>query len=337
MRTVCLKGGFGLENLAFEDRPIPTCGARQVLIRVRAVSLNARDLMMVRGEYNPRQKLPLVVCSDAAGEIVARGTEVSEWQEGERVCPIFAGLWPRGPLTKQAQRSSLGGPLDGTLCEYFAADAAAVVRAPAHLSDAEAACLPCAGVTAYRALVELGQLRAGDCVVCIGTGGVSLLGLRIAHAVGARVILLSRSSEKLTRAASLGVESTLDSSAIPAWGQQVRTLTGGEGAQHVIEVGGAQTFQQSLRAVRMGGVISVIGVLSGALTEVDLRPLLMQDVRVQGVFVGSRETFSNLLTLVEEHLLRPDVDRTFPLSDMREAFDYAASGKQFGKVVIALD
>jgi NADPH:quinone reductase-like Zn-dependent oxidoreductase len=337
MRTVCLKGGFGLENLAFEDRPIPTCGPRQVLIRVRAVSLNARDLMMVQGEYNPRQKLPLVVCSDAAGEVVARGVEVSEWLEGDRVCPIFAGLWQHGPLDKQAQRSALGGPLDGTLCEYFAADASAVVRAPAHLNMAEAACLPCAGVTAYRALIELGQLRAGNSVVCIGSGGVSLFGLRIAHAVGARVILTSRSADKLARAAEFGAVSTIDSTEIPAWGQQVRTLTGGEGAHHVIEVGGAQTFEQSLRAVRMGGVISVIGVLSGALTALDLRPLLMQDVRVQGVFVGSRKTFSSLLTLVETHALRPDVDRIFPLSGAREAFDYAASGKQFGKVVIALD
>jgi NADPH:quinone reductase-like Zn-dependent oxidoreductase len=337
MRTVCLKGGFGVENLAFEDRPIPSYGPRQVLIRVRAVSLNARDLMMVRGEYNPRQKLPLVVCSDAAGEVVARGAEVSEWAEGERVCPIFAGVWQRGALDKQAQRSALGGPLDGTLTEFFAADAAAVVRAPAHLDFTEAACLPCAGVTAFRALVELGQLRAGNSVVCIGTGGVSLFGVRIARAVGARVILTSRSAEKLARATALGVEATIDSTESPAWGQRVRVLTDGEGAHHVLEVGGAGTFEQSLRAVRMGGVISVIGVLSGALTTLDLRPLLMQDVRVQGVFVGSRETFANLLTLVEQHGVRPDVDRVFPLSDMRAAFEYAASGRQFGKVVIALD
>src|SRR5450755_57068 len=236
MQVVCLKGGFGIENLTVEDRPIPSCGPRQVLIRVRAVSLNARDLMMVRGEYNPRQKLPLVVCSDAAGEIVARGNEVSEWLEGDHVCPISAGLWQRGPLDKQAQRSALGGPLDGTLSEYMLADADAVVRAPAHLSPQEAACLPCAGVTAFRALVELGQLRAGNSVVCIGTGGVSLFGLSIARAVGARVILASRSREKLARAQALGAESTIDTTETPAWGNTARSLTNGEGAHHVLEV-----------------------------------------------------------------------------------------------------
>ena len=337
MRVVCLKSAFGFENLVFEDRPEPSCGPEQVLIRVRAVSLNARDLMMVRGEYNPRQKLPLVVCSDAAGEIVARGSAVSAWAEGERVCPIFAGRWQRGVLDKQAQRSALGGPLDGTLSEYFLADADAIVHAPAHLTDVEAACLPCAGVTAFRALVELGQLRAGESVVCIGTGGVSLFGVRIARAVGARVILTSRSAEKLARAQALGVEATIDTSATPEWAKTVRELTEGEGAHHVLEVGGKNTFEQSLRAVRMGGVVSVIGVLSGAKTELDLRPLLMQDVRVQGVFVGSRDTFLNFLRLVEQHTLRPDVDRIFPVSDVRAAFEYAASGQQFGKVTIALD
>jgi NADPH:quinone reductase-like Zn-dependent oxidoreductase len=337
MRVVCLKSAFGLENLAFEERPTPSPGPRQVLIRVRAVSINARDLMMIRGEYNPRQQLPLVVCSDAAGEIVARGDEVGEWAEGDRVCPIFAGLWQRGPLDKQAQRSALGGPLDGTLSEYFLADADAVVRAPTNLSLEEAACLPCAGVTAFRALIELGRLGPGESVVCIGSGGVSLLGMRIAHAVGARVILISRSAEKLERARGLGVESTIDSSQTPEWGKAVRALTAGEGAHHVLEVGGGKTFEQSLRAVRMGGTLSVIGVLSGALTELDLRPLLMQDLRVQGVFVGSRETFSNLLRLVEGQTLRPDIDRVFSWSDMRGAFDYAASGQQFGKVVIAID
>lgn len=260
-----------------------------------------------------------------------------EWAEGDRVCPIFASSWQRGPLDKQLQRSALGGPLDGTLSEYFAADAQAVVRAPVHLAFEEAACLPCAGVTAFRALVELGQLRAGECVVCIGTGGVALFGLRIAQAVGARVILTSRNAKKLACAQALGVSDTIDSSETPDFSQTVRALTNGEGAHHVLEVGGAQTFAQSLRAVRMGGTISVIGVLSGALTQVDLRLLLMQDVRVQGVFVGSRETFVNLLGLVAQHRLRPDVDRVFAMSDARAAFDYAASGEQFGKVVIALD
>jgi NADPH:quinone reductase-like Zn-dependent oxidoreductase len=337
MRVVCLKGAFGFENLAFEERPVPDCGPRQVLIRVRAVSLNARDLMMARGTYNPRQKLPLVVCSDAAGDVVARGAEVSEWREGDRVCPIFAGRWQHGALDRAAQRSALGGPLDGTLSEYFLADADAVVRAPTLLSAQEASCLPCAGVTAFRALLELGQLRAGNSVLCLGTGGVALFGLQIAHAVGARVILTSRSAEKLARAQALGADSTIDTTETTDWGDAARALSNGEGVDHVLEVGGADTFAQSLRAVRMGGLVSVIGVLSGARTALDLRPVLMQDLRIQGVFVGSKQTFLDLIRLVEQHALRPQIDRVFPITETRAAFEHAASGRQFGKVVIALD
>ncbi len=337
MRVVCLSGAFGFENLSFEDRAIPECGAGQVLIRVRAVSLNARDLMMARGTYNPRQNLPLVVCSDAAGDVIACGAGVSAWREGDRVCPIFAGRWQSGALNRAAQRSALGGPLDGTLSEYFLADADAVVRAPAHLSAQEAACLPCAGVTAFRALLELGQLRAGNSVLCLGTGGVALFGLQIARAVGARVILTSRSTEKLARAKALGADGTLDTTETAEWSDAVRALSNGEGVDHVLEVGGADTLAQSLRAVRMGGTVSVIGVLSGARTALDLRPVLMQDVRIQGVFVGSKQTFLELVRFVEQHALRPQIDRVFPISETRAAFEHAASGRQFGKVVIALD
>jgi NADPH:quinone reductase-like Zn-dependent oxidoreductase len=337
MRVVCLAGGFGFDKLSLEQRPEPSCGARQILIRVQAVSINARDVMMVQGEYNPRQRLPLVVCSDAVAQVVARGAEVTEWAPGDRVCPIFAGLWQGGALTRDAQRSSLGGPLDGTLREFMAIDAGAAVPAPAHLSAAEAACLPCAGVTAFRALVELGPLRAGQTLVCQGTGGVSLFGLQIAKALAARVIITSRSSAKLERALALGADGGIDTSHTPEWGKRVRALTNAEGADQVLEVGGAGTFTESLRALRIGGTVSVIGVLSGALTELDLRSLLMQDLRVQGVFVGSRESFLAFLELVNRHLLTPQVDRVFPLEEARSAFEYAASGQQFGKVVISLE
>jgi NADPH:quinone reductase-like Zn-dependent oxidoreductase len=336
MRAWCLNSGFGLENLRIEQRAEPSCGARQVVIRVRAVSLNARDVMMVRGEYNPRQKLPLIVCSDAAGEVIEIGTEVNEWRTGDRVCPIFAGLWQRGPLTQAARRSALGGPLSGTLTEFFVADAEALVSIPEHLSWAEASCLPCASVTAYRALVELAQLSAGQWLVCLGTGGVSLAALGIARALGVRVILTSRSAQKTARAIALGADHGIDISHTPEWGNAVRALTGGEGAHHVLEVGGAGTLEQSVRALRLGGSLSVIGVLSGARPELDLRPILMQDIRIQGVFVGSRETFLHLLELVRSQALRPQLDRLFEFDDARSAFEYAASGQQFGKVVISM-
>jgi len=336
MRAWTLNSGFGFENLAIEQRPEPSCGPRQVVIRVRAVSLNARDIMMARGEYNPRQKLPLVLASDAAGEVVSRGADVHEWQDGERVCPIFAGLWQGGPLTQAARRSALGGPLDGTLSEYFVADANALVRLPEQLSYLEGACLPCAAVTAYRALVEFGALRAGQWLVCLGTGGVSLAALGIARALGVRVILTSRSPEKLARAIALGAEHGIDTTRTPEWGNAARTLAGGEGVDHVLEVGGAGTLAQSVRALRLGGSLSVIGVLSGALPELDLRPILMQDLRIQGVFVGSKQTFSNLLELVTIHDLHPQIDRVFEFEDARAAFEYAASGQQFGKVVVSV-
>ena len=336
MRVVSLHGGFGFENLRIEDRADPSCGPRQVMIRVQAVSLNARDSMVVRGAYNPRQKLPLVPGSDAVGDIVERGSAVSEWAVGARVCPIFAGLWLDGALTREGQRSSLGSPLDGTLAEYFVADAQAVVAAPAHLSAPEAACLPCAGVTAYRALVELGKMQAGQWLVCLGTGGVSLAGLAIAKALGVQTIITSRSAEKLARAVALGAAHGIDTSLSVDFSKAVRVMTGGEGAHHVLEVGGAQTIAQSVRSMRLGGTVSVIGVLSGALPEFDLRPILMQDLRVQGVFVGSRATFLGYLELIEQHGLRSQVDRVFSFADSRAAFEYAATGQQFGKVVISL-
>lgn len=334
MKAIALRQSFGLENLVLEDRPVPECGPTQILIRVRAVSLNARDVMMARGEYNPRQPLPLVLCSDAVGEVVARGAAATRFTEGARVCPIFAGLWQSGRPNKELQRSSLGGPLDGTLREYIAVEETAAVLAPAHLSDEEAACLPCAGVTAYRALIELGQLQPDETVVCIGTGGVSLFGARIARACGARVILLSRSGEKLARAAALGITLGVNTSETPEWSKAVRQATNGAGANHVLELGGAGTFEQSLRAVAMGGIVSVIGVLAGPKTELDLRPILMQDIRLQGVFVGSRDTFEHLTKLVETSGLQPDIDRVFPLHETRAAFEHAASGAQLGKVVI---
>ena len=337
MRVVSLNPSFGFANLRVEQRAEPSYGTRQVLIRARAVSLNARDVMMVRGEYNPRQKLPLIPCSDAAGEVVARGSEVTEWATGDHVCPIFAGRWQSGALTREAQRSTLGGPLDGTLCEYFAADADALVRAPSHLTAPEAACLPCAGVTAYRAIIELGQLHAGQSLLCLGTGGVSLSAISIAKALGVRVVVTSRHAQKLERARELGVDHVIDTTVTRDWGTAVRAFTAGAGVDHVLELCGAETIEQSLRAVRLGGTVSVIGVLSGARAELDLRPILMQDIRLQGVFVGSRATFLGLVAFYERHALRPAIDRVFALSDARAAFEHAASGLGFGKVVIALD
>jgi NADPH:quinone reductase-like Zn-dependent oxidoreductase len=230
----------------------------------------------------------------------------------------------------------LGGPLDGTLVEEVALHEEGLVLVPAHLSWEEAATLPCAAVTAWSALVTQGGLEAGDTVVVLGTGGVSLFALQIAHLHGARVIVTSSSDAKLERARALGAAETINYQAVPDWEKRVRELTGGTGADHVIEVGGGGTFARSVRAVRIGGQISLIGVLAGNATEVNLAPILMQNIRIQGVIVGSRETFEHLLRAVGHHQLRPVVDRVFPFAEARAAFDHLAGQGHFGKIVLRM-
>jgi NADPH:quinone reductase-like Zn-dependent oxidoreductase len=327
---------FGLGGLRLVERPDPKPGPGQVLLRLSRVSLNYRDLMMVEGRYNPRQPLPLIVASDGVGEVIAVGNGVSEVKPGERVCPIFAQRWLSGSPTRAIARSTLGGPLDGTLAEYMIADARGVVRPPAHLTDAEAACLPCAAVTAYNAISLQTKTEPGSTLVTLGTGGVSLFALAFAKLAGARVVLTSKSNEKLARARALGADETINYSETPEWGKRVRELTDGEGAEHIIEVGGAGTLEQSLRAVRPGGRISLIGVLSGGKSELDVRPILMQNITVQGVYVGSRDSFEAMNRAIEAAQLRPVIDREFPLDDVKAAFEHLASGQHFGKIVVRI-
>jgi NADPH:quinone reductase-like Zn-dependent oxidoreductase len=337
VKAIVLRGAFGLDHLRVEDRPAPTPGPGEVLLRMRAASLNYRDLRMVEGSYNPRQKLPLVVGSDGVGEVIARGPGVSRVALGTRVCPIFARDWIAGEPDRERLRSTLGGPHDGTLAELVVMPAESVVAVPEHLSDEEAACLPCAGVTAYNALITQGGVTAGDVVLTQGTGGVSIFALQIAKLVGARVIVTSSSDEKLARARDLGADETINYRTTPEWSGLARAATAGRGVDHVIEVGGARTLAESLRAVRPGGTISVIGVLSGTSSELSLLPVLMQNIRLQGVFVGHREHFEALARAVGQGGLRPVVDRVFPLPEARAAFDYLASGAHFGKVCLRME
>jgi NADPH:quinone reductase-like Zn-dependent oxidoreductase len=303
---------------------------------MRAASLNYRDLRMVEGSYNPRQALPLVPASDGVGEVVALGAGVTRVAVGDRVCPIFARDWIAGEPARDRIKSTLGGPFDGTLAELVVMRAESLVHVPAHLSDEQAACLPCAGVTAYNALIAQGGVGPGDVVLTQGTGGVSIFALQIGKLVGARVIVTSSSDDKLARARQLGADEVINYRTHPEWSKLARDFTNGRGVDHVIEVGGAGTLAQSLRAVRPGGTISVIGVLSGTSTEIALLPVLMQNLRLQGVFVGHREHFEALCRAVAQGRLEPVVDRIFPLSDARLAFDHLASGAHFGKVCIAI-
>ncbi|WP_164001621.1 zinc-dependent alcohol dehydrogenase family protein [Pyxidicoccus caerfyrddinensis] len=334
MKAYEIRDGFGLDKLVACERPDPTPGPFQVRVRVKATSLNQRDLMMVEGRYNPRQKLPLIPNSDGAGVVDAVGPGVTRVKPGDRVMGIFSQAWLAGEPTRAAQTSTLGGPLDGALADTMLLHEDGVVLTPAHLSDEEAATLPCAAVTAWSALVTYGGLKAGDSVLVQGTGGVSIFALQIARMLGARVILTSSRDEKLEKARALGAHEVINYATTADWDKAARALTGGVGVDHVVEVGGAGTFEKSLRAVRVGGTVSVIGVLSGGAGTVPLTPILMQNLRVQGILVGHRQGFEAMNRALTLHGVRPVVDRVFPFAEARSAFEYLKSGAHFGKVVV---
>jgi NADPH:quinone reductase-like Zn-dependent oxidoreductase len=303
-------------------------------VRLKAASLNYRDLLVVEGRYDPRLRLPLIPCSDGAAEVVALGPGAQTVAVGDRVMPLFAPQWLAGQPTREALRATLGGPLDGTLAQYLVLPEQSVVRIPDYLTDREAATLPCAALTAWTALVVEGRVTAGDTVLVQGSGGVSLFALQIARMLGARVIATSSSDAKLERLRELGAEAGINYRTVPQWGRRARELAGGDGVDHVIDVGGAQTLAESLRAVRIGGQISLIGVLSGRTAPLNLAPIFMRYVRIQGVLVGHRESFLQLTAAMAEHQLRPVLDRSFVLDQAGEALTYLESGAHFGKVTI---
>lgn len=336
MRAFVIDGSFGLDQLRLVERERPTPGPGQVLLRVKAVSLNYRDLLMVTGGYDPRQPLPLIPCSDAVAEVVEVGPGVTRTSVGERVLPVFAQRWISGEPTRERLRSTLGGPLDGTLREYLVLSEEGVVSAPGHLTDLEAATLPCAALTAWTALVVEGRVKPGDSVLVQGSGGVALFALQLAKLLGARVFALSKSDEKLARLKALGADATLNYASEPSWGAQVKAWSGGEGVDYVVEVGGANTLHESLRAVRMGGQIGLIGVLSGRSAPLDLAQILMRHVRVQGVLVGHRESFEQLNRAIAAAKLRPVIDRSFAFEEAPAALRYLQAGDHFGKIVVEL-
>jgi NADPH:quinone reductase-like Zn-dependent oxidoreductase len=333
MKAYELQGGFGIDSLTFVDRPEPAPGAGQVLVRMRAWSLNYRDLMLVKGTYSPNLRLPFTPLSDGVGEVVAVGAGVSRVKPGDRVCGAFMQKWVDGEVTEEKARSALGGAIAGLAAEFVVLDAEGVVPVPGHLSDDEAATLPCAAVTAWHAVVSAGDVKAGDTVLIQGTGGVSLFALQFAKLRGARVIATSGSDAKLERVRQLGAAEGINYRSTPAWGNRVREMTGGRGVDHVVEVGGAGTLAESLRAVRMAGRISLIGVLAG-LGQVDPIPILMKSISLQGIFVGSRAMFEAMNSAIGENRLRPVVDRVFPFDQLRDALRHMESGAHFGKIVV---
>lgn len=334
MRVFEIQDEFGLDHLVPADHPEIQPGPGEVLVEMKAASLNYRDLMTVRGQYNPKQPLPLVPCSDGVGVVKSTGAGVSRLQAGDRVATVFAQGWLGGSPDPANSRTTLGGPRDGTLAQSMVLNENGLVKVPAHLSDAEGATLPCAAVTAWRALVTLGNVRAGDTVLVQGTGGVSIFALQFAVLLGARVIVTSSSDAKLAKARELGAWQGINYKDEPKWGEKARDLTGGEGVDHIVEVGGAGTLEQSLEAIRLGGEISVIGVLSGVASEMNIIPILMKQARLQGIFVGSREDFKAMNRAIEQHQMHPVVDRIFPFADTPEAFRHMAGARHFGKICI---
>lgn len=323
---------FGLDRLRLIDREERAPGPGQVRVRPSAWSLNYRDFLVVTGLYNPRQPLPLVPLSDAAGVVDAVGEGVTRVKVGDRVMPIFAPRWIAGVPDKEKLGSALGGSIDGTAQEALVLDAEGVVKVPAYLSDAEAASLPCAAVTAWSALFEHGRVTPGQTVLVQGSGGVSVFALLFAHMAGARVIATSSSDAKLERLRALGAWKTINYRSDPEWGKTARGLSGG--VDHVVEVGGAGTIEQSLAAVRPGGTISLIGVLEGGAGPVPLTRVLMNAIRLQGVIVGPREAFERMLRAMEAAELRPVVDRAFSFDDLPGALAHMKSGAHFGKIVL---
>ncbi len=334
MKVYELQPREGFDSLVLVDRDAGPPGPGQVRVRVRAVSLNYRDLVTARGAV--KRKAPVVPASDGAGEVIAVGEGVTRLRPGDRVVASFFPTWVDGPLSDAHHALALGGGQDGMLAEEVTLPEQAWLPLPDRLSFEAAATLPCAGLTAYHALFEAAALRPGDTLLVQGTGGVSIFALQLGRAAGARVIATSSSADKRERALALGAAHVIDYVADPKWGETARRLTGGRGVDVVVDVGGPGTFDQSTAALRFGGTMSILGVLTGTRGEVNTYAIFHKTLRVAGVYVGSIAMFESLLRAVQASGLEPAIDRTFPFGEARAAYEYMAAGKHFGKVVITL-
>lgn len=338
MKAMVLRTATGVEALELTELPDPKPGPGDVLVRMRASSLNWRDSLIFKGGYRKQQKVEnLIPLTDGAGEIVEVGNDVDAWKPGDRVTASFCPNWIGGEPDREAVQSPDGKSRDGMLCEFKTFRPHALVRTPDHLTDTEAAALPCAGLTAWSALITLGQVKPGDLVLTQGTGGVSLFALQFAKMAGAEVIVTSSSDDKLARAKGLGADHLINYATNPDWGRAALEISGGHGVDHVIELGGTQTLKQSLMAVRPGGVVSMIGVLSGASFGDILLPFVVsRQVRLQGVTIGSRQGLEAMCRAMATHDLKPVVDSVYTMEDTAAAMAHLDSGKHFGKVCIEI-
>jgi NADPH:quinone reductase-like Zn-dependent oxidoreductase len=331
MRAVVLESAYGIDNLKVIEKPDPTPGPGQIVVDIKAATLNYRDLATVTA---PSGRTPFVPCSDGGGVVSAIGEGVTRVKVGDHVAPLFFQGWFSGDPTPQGLGGALGGTLDGVLQEKVVLSEQGVTPVPAGYTDEEAATLPCAALTAWRGLVIQGQVKPGDVVVVQGTGGVSIFALQFAKAAGATVIVTSSSDEKLERAKGLGADHFINYRSTPDWAKEVRKITGNRGADHIIEVGGAGTFEQSLRAIRLGGKIAVIGILGGFVKDLNVAAIFGSNAFIHGVTVGSREHFESMTRAIEANGIKPVIDKRFSLDESRAAFESMQAGAHFGKIVI---
>ena len=335
MRLYRFPKAQSIDDLTLDEAPAPTPLRGQVVLRMRAWSLNYRDLMVATGRYGIGGTRPnLIPLSDGAGEVVAVGADVRRVKPGDRVCPTFMQGWLGGEVIAEARSRALGGGIDGVLAEHVLLDQEDLVHIPPHLSFEEAATLPCAAVTAWNALFGDKRLLPGETVLVLGTGGVSIFALQFAHAAGARVIATSSSAEKLARARALGASEGINYREVHEWQEVVRQLTGARGADYVVEVGGAGTLPRSVSAARIGGQVALIGVLTGG--QIDPAPIMRRNITLRGIFVGSREMFEAMNRAITRHQIRPVIDRAFPFAQARDAFRHLQAAAHVGKVVISM-
>lgn len=334
MRAWEIISNGGIDALRRGERAVDAPGAGQVKIRMRASSINFRDLSTVKDPEARRLTYPRIPNSDGAGEVVALGPGVDGLRPRDRVASCFFQSWQDGPCTPEAMASALGGALDGVLAEEVILAAEGIVPVPAHLSFEEAATLPCAALTAWNALVEVARTKPGDTVLLLGTGGVSIFALQFANLLGARAILISSSDEKRKRAEALGAWRTINYRTTPSWEREVLALTDGRGVDTTVEVGGGGTLARSAAATRVAGTIALIGVLAGG--QLDPALVMRRSIRLQGLYVGSRRMFLDMTRAIAQHALRPVIDRVFPFDEAPAAFRAMEAAGHFGKIVVRI-
>ena len=336
MRVFQIEGDWGMDHLKLSTRPEPVAGPGQVLVKMTASSLNYRDLVVPnRGYGNHTGTLPLIPVSDGVGVVSAIAPGVTRVAVGDRVCPTFFQNWISGEPDLGRLTRSLGGPIDGTMTDVMCLPEDGVTKVPAHLSDLEAATLPCAALTAWSALVTCGNIRPGDRVLVQGCGGVALFAVAFAKLLGAHVTVISSSEERLERVKQLGADAGINYRSTPEWAKATRDITAGRGYDLILELGGEKTLPQSLRCIRPGGTVAMIGILSGSAMATSLGLIITRQVRLQGVTVGHRDGFEAMVRAIDQHRLKPVVDRVFPFEELKEAMAYLNTGAQFGKVCVA--